>query len=445
MIYVLDEPTIGLHPRDTDRLLGTLEDLRDIGNTVIVVEHDRDTIARADHVVDMGPGAGTEGGRIVAVGTPDEIRAQEDSPTGTYLSGRARIEKPATRRTGTGGTLRLRGANLHNLAHLDLDIPTGTFVVVTGVSGSGKSTLVMETLRPALAQWLEEGGSGTRLGSGDECWAQLEVEQPTEGRRIRKLSVIDQTPLGRSPKSNAATYTGAMGSIRELFSKVPLARQRGYKPRRFSFNTGSGRCPACDGAGASLVEMHFLSDVWVTCDECRGHRYGPETLEIRFRGRNIADVLEMGIDEATLLFENQKRIHRILDTLRRVGLGYLSLGQSATTLSGGEAQRVKLASELARVQTGDTAYLLDEPTTGLHLADVDRLLAVLHDLTDAGNTVIAIEHHPDVILAADLVVDLGPEAADDGGRIVAIGTPEEVAASGSHTGLALQRLLEAGP
>ena len=429
VIYVLDEPTVGLHPRDTERLLDTLEDLRDLGNTVLVVEHDRDTIERADHVIDLGPGAGEAGGHVVSTGSPRELALDSESLTGAYLSGREKLAPPETRRSGRGGRIDVRGCRTHNLRSVDADIHLGAFTVVSGVSGSGKSSLVMETIRPAIAELLNGGG-------GDGV---VSITQPADGAKpVEKLAVIDQAPIGRTPKSNPATYGGAIAPIRELFAKTRLARQRGYSARRFSFNIAEGRCPICEGAGATLVEMHFLSDVWVRCDTCKGRRYNDETLEVRYRGKTIADVLEMHIEEATVFFQNHRRIHRVLDTLSRVGLGYMRLGQSATTLSGGEAQRVKLAAELARVQTGDTLYLLDEPTTGLHLADVKKLLEVIQSLVDNGNTVITIEHHPDVMLAADFLVDMGPEAGDEGGLIVASGTPEDVMETDTHTALALR-------
>ncbi|MAE70758.1 MAG: excinuclease ABC subunit A [Gemmatimonadetes bacterium] len=429
VIYVLDEPTVGLHPRDTERLLDTLEDLRDLGNTVLVVEHDRDTIERADHVIDLGPGAGETGGYVVSAGSPAELARDSQSLTGAYLSGREILAPPSGTRPGIGGKIEVRGCETHNLRNVDADLPIGAFTVVSGVSGSGKSSLVMETIRPAIAELL---GGGTGDGT-------VSIDQPAgNAKPVAKLAVIDQAPIGRTPKSNPATYCGAIAPIRELFARTRLARQRGYSARRFSFNRADGRCPICEGAGATLVEMHFLSDVWVRCDTCKGRRYNDETLEVRYRDKTIADVLEMHIDEATIFFQNHRRIHRVLDTLGRVGLGYMRMGQSATTLSGGEAQRVKLASELARVQTGDTLYLLDEPTTGLHLADVKKLLEVIQSLVDSGNTVIAIEHHPDVMLSADYVVDMGPEAGDEGGEIVASGTPEEVMEAGTHTASALR-------
>jgi excinuclease ABC subunit A len=436
VIYVLDEPTIGLHPRDTERLLDALEDLRDLGNTVLVVEHDRDTIERADHVIDIGPGAGEFGGQVVCAGTAKALMRDRGSLTGAYLAGRERIDRRAERRSGSGGVIRVRNARVHNLRGFDLEIPTGALTVVTGVSGSGKSSLVMETLRPGVAACLDS--KAERLES-----AQVEIEQPGgDHRELRKLVVIDQAPIGRSPKSNPATYSGVLRPIRELFARTPLARQRGYRHQQFSFNNTEGRCPACEGAGAHLVEMHFLSDVWVRCDACKGRRYTEETLEVKYRGKSMADLLEMSIADAAELFRNHRKIHRIFDTFCEVGLGYMKVGQNAATLSGGEAQRVKLVTELARVQTGDTLYLLDEPTTGLHFADVDRLLRVLQRLVDAGNTVITIEHHPDVMLAADYLVDMGPEAGDEGGAVVAVGTPEAVATTDTHSARALRELLQ---
>lgn len=451
VIYVLDEPTVGLHPRDTDRLLATLRQLRDLGNTLVVVEHDRETIECADHVIDLGPGAGEAGGYVSASGPPASLSSVDASITGAFLAGRRKIQWPSERRAGDGGAIEVIGARIHNLDGVDVRIPTGAVSVVSGVSGSGKSSLVMATLRPALRWILDHpDSSAVEARQAAEEWrAKVAILGPGRSRRVssrssamRKLAVIDQAPIGRTPKSNPATYSGVMTPIRELFSTVPLARQRGYKPGRFSFNGAEGRCRACEGAGANLVEMHFLSDVWVTCDECRGRRYNDETLEIRFKGASIADVLKMHVVDALKLFQNQRRIRRVLETMDRVGLGYVRLGQSGTTLSGGEAQRLKLATELARVQTGDTVYLLDEPTTGLHLADIEKLLNVIHELAAAGNTVVLIEHHPDVMMAADHMVDMGPEAGDQGGRVVACGTPECIASSGTHTGKALRKLLE---
>jgi len=431
VLYILDEPSIGLHARDTKRLLATLLRLRDLGNTVLVVEHDEATIRAADHVVDMGPGAGIHGGRVVATGSPDEVAAHPDSPTGAWLSRRRRIPVPRRRRPGTGAVLELLGAAEHNLKEIDLRLPLGTFTVVTGVSGSGKSTLVEDTLKRALAQHLH-GAS----------------EVPGRHRALRgvhhldKVVDVSQAPIGRTPRSNPATYTGVFDGIRQLFSRVPDARVRGYGPGRFSFNVKGGRCESCRGDGILRIEMHFLPDVFVTCDACGGRRYNRETLEIRYRGRNIAEVLDMTVEEALAFLENASAVRRPLQTLHDVGLDYIHLGQPATTLSGGEAQRIKLARELSRRSTGRTLYILDEPTTGLHLADVEKLLEVLFALVDRGNTVLVIEHHLDVIKCADFVVDLGPEGGQGGGRIVAAGTPEEVAAApGSHTGRALREVL----
>jgi excinuclease ABC subunit A len=431
VLYILDEPSIGLHTRDQERLLASLEKLRDQGNTVVVVEHDLATIARADHVIDMGPGAGAHGGRVVAAGTPAEIAADPDSLTGAYLSGRRSVPLPAQRRTPGERWLVLSGAREHNLKNVSLRLPLGLFTVVTGVSGSGKSTLVNDTLHRALAAALH--GATATPGRFAKL-AGLE--------HIDKVIDVDQAPIGRTPRSNAATYTGAFDPIRQLFSQVPEARVRGWGPGRFSFNVKGGRCEACEGDGTLRIEMQFLPDLFVTCEVCGGRRYDRETLAIRYKGRSIADVLEMSVEEALGVFENVGPVRRPLQTLRDVGLGYLRLGQPATTLSGGEAQRIKLARELARRDTGRTLYLLDEPTTGLHVADVERLLEVLDRLVALGNTVLVIEHHPDVIKTADHVIDLGPEAGEAGGEIVAEGTPEEVARHpASHTGRALAPLL----
>jgi excinuclease ABC subunit A len=435
VMYVLDEPSIGLHQRDNDRLLGTLKRLRDMGNTVIVVEHDEDAILAADHVVDMGPGAGVHGGDIVAQGTPADIMASDASLTGRFLSGRARIEVPTKRRRpDKGRMLRMRGACGNNLKDVELDMPLGLFVCVTGVSGSGKSTLINDTLYQAVAQHLYDS-------SGEPA----EHASLTGLEHLDKVINVDQSPIGRTPRSNPATYTGLFTPIRELFAGVPEARARGYGAGRFSFNVKGGRCEACQGDGVIKVEMHFLPDVYVPCDACHGTRYNRETLDIRFKGRTIAEVLEMNVEQATAFFANIPVVERKLQTLLEVGLGYVKLGQSATTLSGGEAQRVKLALELSKRDTGRTLYILDEPTTGLHFQDIDLLLKVLHALRDAGNTVLVIEHNLDVIKTADWVIDLGPEGGDGGGRIIAQGTPEDVAAgareSGSHTGRYLGELL----
>ena len=434
VLYILDEPSIGLHQRDNVRLLNTLKRLRDLGNTVLVVEHDEETIRSADYVIDLGPGAGTSGGRVVASGTPQDIAANRQSLTGRYLSGELSIPVPRLRRPHTGQTLTIVGAREHNLKNIDVEIPLGLFTCVTGVSGSGKSTLMTDILRKALDAKLY--GGRERPGEHDKI---LGVQH------IDKVIDIDQAPIGRTPRSNPATYTGVFGFIRELYALTPEARMRGYQPGRFSFNVKGGRCEACQGDGLIQIEMHFLPDVYVTCDVCKGKRYNRETLEIKYKGRSIADVLDMTVEEALRFFENVPRIKEKLQTLYDVGLGYIKLGQSATTLSGGEAQRVKLSRELSRRSTGRTLYILDEPTTGLHFADIQQLLDVLHRLRDAGNSVLVIEHNLDVIKTADFVIDLGPEGGDDGGRVVATGTPEEVArAKGSYTGQFLRRGLRNG-
>jgi len=432
VMYVLDEPSIGLHQRDNGRLLDTLKRLRDLGNTVIVVEHDQEAISCADHVVDMGPGAGEHGGRIVAEGPPDAIRANRDSLTGKYLSGKLQIAIPKRRRRPERGrTLTLKGAHGNNLKSVDLDLPVGLFVCITGVSGSGKSTLVNDTLYNAVAHHLY--GSPTEPAA-HESIAGLEF--------FDKVISVDQSPIGRTPRSNPATYTGLFTPIRELFAGVPQARERGYGPGRFSFNVKGGRCEACQGDGLIKVEMHFLPDVYVPCDVCHGRRYNRETLEIQFKGRSIHEVLQMTVEQAHEFFRNVPVVEKKLQTMLEVGLGYIQLGQSATTLSGGEAQRVKLSQELSKRDTGRTLYFLDEPTTGLHFQDIDLLLSVLHRLRDHGNTVVVIEHNLDVIKTADWVVDLGPEGGDGGGRIIAQGTPEDIAADGeSYTGQYLRPIL----
>ena len=431
VLYILDEPSIGLHQRDNAKLIGTLERLRDLGNTVIVVEHDEGTMRAADYLVDLGPGAGEHGGRIVAAGTPAEVIRNPASLTGKYLSGKRSIPLPAERRTGRG-ELVIRGAREHNLKDVDASIPIGTFTCVTGVSGSGKSTLVNETLYRSIANRLHK--ARTRPGAHDRI----------EGTgQIDKVINIDQSPIGRTPRSNPATYTGVFDHIRQLFAKTKEARARGYQPGRFSFNVKGGRCEVCKGDGQIKIEMHFLPDVYVPCEQCHGRRYNRETLEVRFKGKSIADVLEMPVEEAVDFFAKIPKIHRRLKTLHDVGLDYIRLGQPATTLSGGEAQRVKLATELSKVATGETLYILDEPTTGLHFADVERLLDVLGRLVDAGNTVVVIEHNLDVIKSADWIVDLGPEGGDGGGEIIATGTPEQVAAeTDSYTGRFLEDLVE---
>ncbi len=431
VLYILDEPSIGLHQRDNKRLIETLVRLRDLGNTLIVVEHDEDTIRTADHIVDIGPGAGEHGGYVVVQGTLEEVIAEPTSITGDYLAGRRRIPVPETRRTPQGPSIRIVGAAEHNLADIDVEIPLGVFVAVTGVSGSGKSTLVEEVLSKALRAELYRA----RVVPGRH--------KRIEGvEAIDKLIDIDQSPIGRTPRSNPATYTKVFDHIRALFSSTPEARARGYKPGRFSFNVAGGRCEVCKGDGTIKIEMHFLPDVYVPCEECRGSRYNRETLEILWKGHSIADVLDMPVETALEFFANQPKIARVLQTLDDVGLGYIRLGQPATTLSGGEAQRIKLASELGKRATGRTLYILDEPTTGLHFEDIRRLLQVLQRLVDAGNTVLVIEHNLDVIKSVDYVIDLGPEGGSGGGRVVAAGTPEEVAAvPESYTGKFLREVL----
>ena len=434
VLYILDEPSIGLHQRDNERLIATLERLRDLGNTVIVVEHDEDTIRSADFVVDMGPGAGEHGGEIVAIGTPDEIMKAEGSLTADYLSGRRRIEVPEKRRKPRRGSLKLTGATENNLHNVTLEVPFGTLTVVTGVSGSGKSSLVTDTLAPALANRLNH--AHRRTGA---------YKKITGLDKIDKVINIDQSPIGRTPRSNPATYIGLWDDIRALFASTQESKARGYSPGRFSFNVNGGRCEACKGDGQIKIEMHFLPDIYVPCEVCGGDRYNRETLQVTYRGKNIAEVLDMTVEEALAFFENIPGIKRKLQTLFDVGLGYIRLGQPATTLSGGEAQRVKLASELQRRQTGKTFYILDEPTTGLHFEDVRQLLIVLQRLVDAGNTVLVIEHNLDVIKCADRIVDLGPEGGERGGTVVAQGTPEEVAqVEGSYTGAFVKKMLEDG-
>ncbi len=423
VLYVLDEPSIGLHQRDNDRLLATLRRLRDLDNTVIVVEHDEEAIRSADYLVDMGPGAGVHGGHVVAEGLPEEVVTHGDGLTAQYLTGRRRIEIPHWRRPGNGHKLTVRGASGHNLQEIDAAFPLGVFACVTGVSGGGKSTLVVETLYKALARHLHGARGAAAPHDGIEG-ADL----------VDKVIDIDQSPIGRTPRSNPATYTGAFTPIRDWFTGLPEAKARGYKAGRFSFNVKGGRCETCQGDGVIKIEMHFLPDVYVECETCRGRRYNRETLEVRFRGRSIADVLDLTVEEGVEIFRAVPAVYNKLETLRRVGLGYIKIGQQATTLSGGEAQRVKLAKELSRRSTGRTLYILDEPTTGLHFEDVRKLLEVLHALVDAGNTVIVIEHNLEVIKTADWIVDLGPEGGAGGGRIVAAGTPEDVAdATESHT------------
>jgi excinuclease ABC subunit A len=433
---VLDEPSIGLHQRDNARLLVTLRHLRDLGNSVIVVEHDEDAILQADHVVDIGPAAGVHGGEIIAEGTPAEIMAHPESLTGQYLTGKRAIALPPERRKlDKRRQLVVRGARGNNLKNVTAAIPLGCFTCVTGVSGGGKSTLLIETIQKAASRRLNGGG---------------DTPEPFDAldgiEFLDKVIDIDQSPIGRTPRSNPATYTGAFGHIRDWFTGLPEAKARGYLPGRFSFNVKGGRCEACQGDGVIKIEMHFLPDVYVTCDVCKGHRYNRETLEIKFRGKSIADVLDMTVDEAAEFFKAVPAVRDKMETLQRVGLGYVKVGQQATTLSGGEAQRVKLSKELSKRATGRTLYILDEPTTGLHFHDVAKLLEVLHQLVDAGNTVAVIEHNLEVIKTADWLIDLGPEGGDGGGRVVAEGRPEDVAkVKESYTGQFLAGLLKRRP
>ena len=432
VLYILDEPSIGLHQRDNDKLLATLRDLRDMGNTLLVVEHDEDTMLAADYLIDIGPGAGIHGGRVVAAGTPEEVMANPDSLTGQYLSGKRKIPVPAARRTGNGKCLKVIGAEENNLRHVDVEFPLGMFTVVTGVSGSGKSSLVNEILFKRLGAELMR----MKVHPG-KC-------REIEGiKQLDKVVNIDQSPIGRTPRSNPATYTGLFNDIRDLFSSTQEAKSRGYGPGRFSFNVRGGRCEACAGDGVLKIEMHFLPDIFVPCEVCKGRRYNRETLEVHYKGKNIAEVLDMTVDEALEFFSALPKLRNKLQTLQDVGLGYVKLGQPSTELSGGEAQRVKLATELSKLATGKTIYILDEPTTGLHADDVRKLLEVLQRLVDNGNTVVVIEHNLDVIKCADHIIDLGPEGGDGGGTIVCTGTPEEVAeCEESYTGQYLKRVLE---
>ncbi|MBQ9026530.1 MAG: excinuclease ABC subunit UvrA [Methanobrevibacter sp.] len=430
VLYILDEPSIGLHQRDNVKLIGTLERLKNLGNTVVVVEHDEETILSADHVVDIGPGAGEHGGKVIAQGTPQEIMMCEDSITGRYLSRKEVIDVPEKRREGNGKFITIKGAQQNNLKDIDVEIPLGKFTCVTGVSGSGKSSLINEILYKGTKGELSH--KFTFAGKYDKI----------EGlKNIDKVIAIDQKPIGRTPRSNPATYTGVFTDIRDLFANTPESKARGYKPGRFSFNVKGGRCEACSGDGIVQIEMHFLADVYVPCEVCGGKRYNDETLDVRYKGKNIYEVLEMTVEEALEFFEHIPKIHKKLKTLDDVGLGYMKIGQPATTLSGGEAQRIKLAKELSRTSTGNTLYILDEPTTGLHFADIKRLLDVLARLTDAGNSIVVIEHNLDVIKTADHIIDLGPEGGDGGGRVIATGTPEEVSKSGTYTGEFLDKML----
>ena len=416
VLYILDEPSIGLHQRDNDKLLAALRNLTEAGNTMLVVEHDEDTMYAADYIVDIGPGAGDHGGEVVCAGTVDEIKKAERSVTGQYLSGKKKIHVPEVRRTGNGKELIIRGARCNNLKNIDVAIPLGKFVSVTGVSGSGKSSLINEILYKGLANKL----NGAKLKTGEH--------DSIEGiEYIDKIVDIDQSPIGRTPRSNPATYTGVFTHIRELFAQLPDSKMRGYEKRRFSFNVKSGRCEACSGDGIIKIEMHFLPDVYIPCEVCKGKRYNRETLEVKYKGKNIFDVLDMTVNEAHKFFKDIPSIKRYIETLEQVGMGYIKLGQPSTQLSGGEAQRIKLATELTKRSTGNTIYILDEPTTGLHFADVDCLLKVLDRLADGGNTVVVIEHNLDVIKHSDYIIDLGPEGGFRGGTVVTRGTPEEVA------------------
>jgi len=431
VLYILDEPSIGLHQRDNSKLINTLKQLRDVGNSVIVVEHDEETMEAADWIVDIGPGAGVHGGQIVANGTPEEIKAHPDSITGAFLSGRRKIQVPTERRPGNGKHLNVVGARQNNLKNVTVQIPLGTFTVVSGVSGSGKSSLVNSIIYSSLAKKLNR--ANTRAGAHDRI----------EGvEHLDKVIAIDQSPIGRTPRSNPATYTGLFNDIRELFAQTPDAKARGYGAGRFSFNIKGGRCEACEGDGVKCIEMHFLPDVYVTCDVCKGKRYNRDTLEVKYKGKNIFDVLDMTVDEGVEFFDAIPKIKKRLQTLKEVGLGYIKIGQSSTTLSGGEAQRVKLATELSKRATGKTIYILDEPTTGLHSADVEKLIDVLQKLVNQGNSVLVIEHNLDIIKTADYIIDLGPEGGDLGGTVVACGTPEEIAkVTDSYTGQYLKKLL----
>ena len=432
VLYILDEPSIGLHQRDNDKLIATLKKLRDIGNTLIVVEHDEDTMYAADQIIDIGPGAGVHGGQVLAQGTAEEIKNVSESITGQYLSGRKKIHVPKKRRKSNGKAIEVIGAKENNLKNINVKFPLGVFTCVTGVSGSGKSTLVNEVLYKTIAK--ELNGSNEKPG---KCKEVKGLEN------IDKIINIDQSPIGRTPRSNPATYTGVFDSIREIFATTNEAKLRGYEKGRFSFNMPGGRCEACSGDGILRIEMHFLPDIYVPCEVCKGKRYNRETLEVKYKGKTIADVLDMTVEEALVFFENVPKIKQKIQTLNDVGLGYIKLGQPSTTLSGGEAQRVKLATELSKKATGKTLYILDEPTTGLHIADVHRLVDILQRLVDTGNSIIVIEHNLDLIKTADHIIDLGPEGGDNGGEIVGIGTPEQIIKNDkSYTGKFLKKYLE---
>ena len=430
VLYILDEPSIGLHQRDNIKLIEALKRLKDLGNTLVVVEHDEETILSADHVVDIGPGAGEHGGKVVAQGTPLDIMNNPDSITGQYISRVKKIDIPKERREGNGEVITIKGAAQNNLKDIDVDIPLGKFTCVTGVSGSGKSSLINEILYK---------GAHGKLAKKFMFAGKYDKIEGLEN--IDKVIAIDQKPIGRTPRSNPATYTGVFTDIRDLFANTPESKARGYKPGRFSFNVKGGRCEACSGDGIVQIEMHFLADVFVPCEVCGGKRYNEETLDVRYKGKNIYEVLEMTVEEALEFFEHIPKITKKLQTLYDVGLGYMKIGQPATTLSGGEAQRIKLAKELSRTSTGKTLYILDEPTTGLHFEDIKRLLEVLARLTDAGNSVVVIEHNLDVIKTADHIIDLGPEGGDGGGEVIATGTPEEIAEAGTYTGQFLEKML----
>ncbi|MBM3713564.1 MAG: excinuclease ABC subunit A, partial [Actinobacteria bacterium] len=435
VLYILDEPSIGLHQRDNNKLINALKRLRDLGNTIIVIEHDEETMRSADWIVDIGPGAGIHGGEIIFNGMLKDMLKLESSITGKYLSGEKFIPIPETRRPGNEKSITIKGARQHNLKNIDVEIPLGKLVSITGVSGSGKSTLINEILYPALLNLLMR--SNEKAGKHDTI---------LNYNNLDKVIVIDQSPIGRTPRSNPATYTGVFTFIRDLFSQTQDSRMRGYKPGRFSFNVKGGRCEACAGDGEIKIEMHFLPDVYVPCEVCKGKRYNRETLEIRYKDKNISEVLNMTVEEALNFFKNIPRIRNKLELINEVGLGYIKLGQSSTTLSGGEAQRVKLSTELSKKSTGNTLYLLDEPTTGLHFDDINKLLRILNKLVDAGNTVVIIEHNLEVIKSADYIIDLGPEGGEEGGEVIATGTPEEVSENKiSYTGKFLKRILKKKP